>query len=258
MVTIVTSMTDDLVNTFTSVNDIGLDIEGVDLCRMGTISIIQLAVNDRCFLLDMLDADELLIKWLKTILESNSVVKIIHDCRMDADALKHILNIQLTNVHDTSRWHHAITGNEDRNLNTVLTYNALTSNIVRDNSVYNSNHAFWATRPLTKTMIAWASGDVTLLQELRRRQLIGANRMQEQMAITASEANATYTSEMSMDMISVKNPGRFIGPSGNNIRRLQKETSTLIYPRGNRSSNTFAVFYKDEQSFNKVKHAARG
>ena len=50
--------------------------------------------------------------------------------------------------------------------------------------------------------------------------------------------------------------GRFIGPSGTTIRRLQKQTSTLIYPRGVRSQNTFAVFYSGIAGLDKVKQAA--
>ena len=51
-----------------------------------------------------------LIKWLKIILEDQNILKIIHDCRMDSDALYHHFDIKLANVHDTSAWHEKISG----------------------------------------------------------------------------------------------------------------------------------------------------
>lgn len=40
--------------------------------------------------------------FLKEILEDGRRIKILHDCRQDSIALKHILNIKLANVFDTS------------------------------------------------------------------------------------------------------------------------------------------------------------
>ena len=34
-----------------------------------------------------------------------TVEKIVHDCRMDSDALFHKLGITLTHVHDTQSWY---------------------------------------------------------------------------------------------------------------------------------------------------------
>lgn len=51
-----------------------------------------------------------------------------------------------------------------------MSYNCK-QNIERDRNVYKINPAFWATRPMTKYMIDWASGDVFSLFDLRIKQL---------------------------------------------------------------------------------------
>ena len=153
----------ELAGAFTNVTTIAVDTEGVNLSRQGRISIVQVATSDCCFLVDVLDKshDDSLVIWLRGLLEDPSIVKIIHDCRMDSDALFHLLRINLVNVHDTSCWHAAITHNSDSNLNTMLMHYRLQPNVFRDKSVYKSNPSFWALRPLTSQMIQWASGDVS-------------------------------------------------------------------------------------------------
>ena len=145
---VVTSFSSDLAAAFDGVDVIALDVEGVDLSRDGVISIVQISTPKQCFLLDMLGKpkDDPLVNWLRSVLESYSVLKIIHDCRMDSDALYHLLNIRLVNVHDTAVWHRVITGDADQGLNTVLTSNKLQPNVVRDSSVYRDHHDFWAKR----------------------------------------------------------------------------------------------------------------
>lgn len=213
----------------------------------------------RCFVLDMLDKTEVdpLTVWLRGILESVTIKKVIHDGRMDADALSHLLNIQLTNIHDTSFWHRAIKGVEDCNLNDVLVQNGLKPNVVRDSSVYAANYAFWATRPLTKTMIHWASGDVALLLDLMRVQKKGASTAEAVNAEMWTVENIEFAKNAKVEFITVRNIGPFIGSRGCNIRALQKTTSTLIYPRGVRSDKIFLVYFNDPSSLIRVKDRAK-
>ena len=157
-----------LTSAFADASLIALDAEGVDLSREGVISIVQLATRQQCFILDVLGKgpDDPLVVWLRAVLEDTSITKIIHDCRMDSDAFQHHLAICLSGVHDTACWHQVLTGIEDQNLNNTLAQNTLRPNAMRDNSVYNVNPAFWATRPLTPQMLAWASGDLASLFDL--------------------------------------------------------------------------------------------
>lgn len=119
---------DRLTKAFEGVKLVALDCEGVDLMRHpGKLSIVQIATESpsHCFLLDVLDKDESdpLVTWLRRVLEDDSIEKIIHDCRMDSDALMHNVKIKLANVHDTSCWNAAITGIDNEALNTVLERN---------------------------------------------------------------------------------------------------------------------------------------
>jgi ribonuclease D len=89
-----------LKSAFSNENSVVLDAEGVDLSREGAISIVQLATREHRFIFDVLDknADDSLVAWLRGILEDETVTKIIHDCRMDSDALLHHLQIRLSKV----------------------------------------------------------------------------------------------------------------------------------------------------------------
>lgn len=52
----------------------------------------------------------------------------------------------------------------------MLTAHNLPPNAVRDRAVYQTNECIWATRPLTKGMIKWASVDVHSLFLLHEKQ----------------------------------------------------------------------------------------
>ena len=257
--TVITELVPELVKAFQDVKLIALDIEGVDLGRLGKISLVQLAPSpEQCFLLDLLAKDDPLVQWTRTLLEDRSVTKIIHDCRMDSDALKHLLNIELTNVHDTSCWHMQIKNEEDASLNTVLSANGIKQNVIRDSRVYATNHAFWATRPLTARMIEWAAGDVTSMFSLYEKQKAAIpNLTLELEAKHLSTARCSLTPTAGTHIVVVKRVGAFIGHGGSTIRALQKKTNTLIYPRGERSCNTFLVYYFNEASLAEVVKRAR-
>jgi len=199
------------------------------LSREGSISIVQIGTREHCFILDVLGkgVDDPLVVWLREVLEDDSITKIIHDCRMDSDALLHNLNIRLSQVHDTASWHFITTGLEDQNLNNTLTQNGLQTNMVRNSNVYNTNHAFWATRPLTALMLEWAGGDLSALFALRDKQLkkvaampASAQAAQELKANMASQEHCDFARSASVASFHVhSNIGRFIGTGGSSIRR---------------------------------------
>lgn len=92
---------------------LSFDCEGVDLSRYGKISIIQLATTEKCYLFDVLCFNNKeydmnpthdigndkpvskMVELLKLILENENIIKIIHDCKMDADSCYHHLNIAI-------------------------------------------------------------------------------------------------------------------------------------------------------------------
>ncbi len=99
---------------------VACDCEGVNLCRLGSVEIISI-----CFpTLDIYLIDfggtvcPGILKSTTDLFKSASVIKVIHDCCMDCDALYHLHGVQVNNVHDASYFH----GVEDSNLNDVLSY----------------------------------------------------------------------------------------------------------------------------------------
>jgi exonuclease 3'-5' domain-containing protein 1 len=82
---------------------ISVDLEGVELCRSGEICILQVAVpNHRVFLFDIcaLRADAFEAGGLRGILSGPTPLKLMFDCRADADALFHQYRVQLDGVYD--------------------------------------------------------------------------------------------------------------------------------------------------------------
>ncbi|KAH7574310.1 hypothetical protein JRO89_XS03G0280400 [Xanthoceras sorbifolium] len=80
---------------------IGFDCEGVDLCRHGTLCIMQLAFPDAIYLVDAIQGGDTLVKACKPALESSYITKVIHDCKRDSEALYFQFGIKLHNVVDT-------------------------------------------------------------------------------------------------------------------------------------------------------------
>lgn len=255
---VIDEVTEELIDAFEGVGVVGLDTEGVDLSRLGSITIVQISTPTRCFLLDVLGKsnENALVCWLRELLENPSIVKIVHDCRMDADALAFHLGIHLARVHDTQCWHEAITGEPERNLNDTLRHYRLQPNTHRDGSVYERKPSFWATRPLTPQMIKWASGDVELMFELYQEQLDQSTRSVSLKAAKASDRALDLVRSAHVDLIRVRNPGRFIGRGGNSLRELKRSTHTHVNSKGPRGSQQFMVFYHSRADFEAVKRVA--
>ncbi|OQS00919.1 hypothetical protein ACHHYP_02166 [Achlya hypogyna] len=83
---------------------VGIDCEGAQLGRTGVLTLVSVAVGPRVYLFDVL-ANPALLGALKPLLESDRVVKVLHDCRKDSDALFHGAGIALATVFDTQVAH---------------------------------------------------------------------------------------------------------------------------------------------------------
>lgn len=247
-----------LVNSLCSSDDqnrVAFDCEGVNLCRLGSVEIVSICFStSEVYLIDFgKDKCPKIVEAVKDLFECSTLTKIIHDCRMDCDALYHKHGIKVNNVHDTSAFHDFIGYEKNKNLNDTLSYYGIRVNVERDKSVYQSNPNFWATRPLTKKMIDWASSDVDKLFQLAERQLKRISSALKSSAIEKSANYATTTRDMKLctGLVVRGNVGRFIGRGGANIRSLERETGCLMYQ--DREKNTWFVFYPNETSLNAVK-----
>eukprot|EP01098_Paradermamoeba_levis_P015650 TRINITY_DN8056_c0_g1_i1.p1 TRINITY_DN8056_c0_g1~~TRINITY_DN8056_c0_g1_i1.p1 ORF type:complete len:128 (+),score=23.76 TRINITY_DN8056_c0_g1_i1:76-459(+) len=92
--------------SFSRYQKIGIDFEGVNLSKEGRICLMQIATPDKeIFLVDPLAAGmEIISQDSKPFLESKNLVKIIHDCRKDTEALSTI-SVKMENVFDTQVAH---------------------------------------------------------------------------------------------------------------------------------------------------------
>lgn len=88
--------------------EIGVDIEGVDLCRHGRISLIQVATHSNdVFLFDItkLGPEAFERGGLRELLHSTWVRKVVFDGRADNDALHHLFGVVMDNAYDLQVLH---------------------------------------------------------------------------------------------------------------------------------------------------------
>jgi exonuclease 3'-5' domain-containing protein 1 len=230
---------------------IALDCEGVNLGRCGKICVIQVSTRDQVFLFDVhgLDGSSDISQALREVLEDASITKIIHDCKMDSDALYHHLEIRLRGIHDTQSWSTFLcTDNKNpRSLNDTLAYWSLPAAELRDSSVYRTNPEFWATRPMTSMMIDWAAGDVSCLFDLFERQLAAATTEQRDECSRLSENNADLMRSKLIERVQIKPDmvGRFVGRGGANICKLREKVpgTTFELNKDRSAPPTVLVYY---------------
>ncbi|XP_054684943.1 piRNA biogenesis protein EXD1 isoform X2 [Grus americana] len=76
--------------------------EGVNLCRYGKLSWLEIATKSRIFLFDIfLLGPQAFKNGLQMVLEDKNILKVMHDCRWISDCLFHQYGILLVNVFDT-------------------------------------------------------------------------------------------------------------------------------------------------------------
>ena len=82
---------------------LGVDCEGEQLSRAGRLCLLQISGEDgSLYLFDVLAPDGgAIVRALAPLLESLDVLKVLHDCRRDAEALLHQHGVRLANVFDT-------------------------------------------------------------------------------------------------------------------------------------------------------------
>ena len=238
---------------------LALDCEGVHLGRLGTVSLIQLGVRGGpTFLFDVADKDASseVVLFLKGILEDEGVVKIIHDCRQDSDALLHLLGIRLARVHDTSALSDVRQG-----LNATLEYYECPVSVMHDPSVYNTNPEFWATRPLTADMIARAAGDIDNLFLLRDKQQVRLEHQETEWAarLAVQECNLTVHRDAVVCCFSIDPAlvGQFVGKGGANVNELREALGVSFSLRSGLATDQVVCYAPDKAMFGAVEAALR-
>ncbi|KAK1285718.1 hypothetical protein QJS10_CPB20g00486 [Acorus calamus] len=166
---------------------IGFDCEGVDLCRNGSLCVMQariaptwvrleFAFPDAVYLVDVIEGGRMLVEACKPALESSYITKVIHDCKRDSEALYYQFGIKLHRVMDTqtlnsyamdcndvakgdSLYHGWTVGKAFGHPNPSVSYDE--KGKVRD--LLRKDPQFWTHRPMTDLMIRNAVDDVRFL-----------------------------------------------------------------------------------------------
>lgn len=254
------------------VSVIALDCEGLNLGRMGKLSLIQLCagVGQTCYLIDVLHTtpDAPLVSVLRTVLQQKDICKVIHDCKTDSDALLHLLDIKLCSVHDTSAWNntlrhwmsHTRTDSMDKwicdeNLNNTLRRYKLPENTHRDRTVYQTHPSFWLDRPMTEQMIQWASADIRSLFGLRSAQLHigkGLSAYCVQICCRHSAYNLRLIREFKNAVIvqieEQQSISQLVGNKGRRIHDIQKQSHTRMYSIAPASHRLYTVYFNNRNS----------
>ncbi|XP_042035931.1 piRNA biogenesis protein EXD1-like isoform X1 [Salvia splendens] len=154
---------------------IGFDCEGADLCRQGTLCIMQLAFPNAIYLVDAIEGGEALVKACKPALESSYITKVIHDCKRDSEALYFQFGIKLHNVVDTQIAYSLIKEQEGQKKvpDDYISFVGLLADPQFGGISYDEKEEvrillrqdpnFWTYRPLSELMVRAAADDVRFL-----------------------------------------------------------------------------------------------
>lgn len=155
---------------------VSFDCEGINLGLKGVLTLCQIAtMNGEVYILDIMACPAMVIEGkIKELLESENVVKIIHDCRNDSVNLHNQFEIVLKNVFDTQAAHAVLQLQQqgvpvykvkNLSLNALCELYNAPMNPMKEQlkNVYRRDQRYWARRPLTKDMIIYAASDVLSL-----------------------------------------------------------------------------------------------
>jgi exonuclease 3'-5' domain-containing protein 1 len=174
-------------------HEIAIDIEGVNLCRDGRISIIQIAnTKGHIYLFDITKLGKRSFRegGLEFLLHSHQVLKVIFDARTDNDALFHQYNVTMKNIYDLQVLH-ALKFSSDRDkylkgLERCLQEAAALIPISpvdlkrmqqikkKGRSLFSPNHGrggsnseIWELRPLHPDLLEYAANDVKYMLPMK-------------------------------------------------------------------------------------------
>ena len=171
--------------------EVAIDIEGVDLCRSGEVSIIQLSDGKTTWIVDVLKMGEDAFSegGLRDLLQTPSVLKVGFDGRADADALFHLHSTKLVGFYDlqiaSCKRQDKEQGRRDRFVHGLGKAMAAFLTNEPDRAARleqvkkkglslfapekGGSYDVWKERPIQKDLVDYAAADVALLLEMKRR-----------------------------------------------------------------------------------------
>lgn len=171
---------------------IAVDIEGVQLCRYGRVSIVQMLKDggDTIWLLDVTVLgksafvhEDIEGRSIKRLLECVEIKKIFYDVRMDADALYHIYGVDMKNVLDLQVLELAWRGSNGRDTRFLNGLKRSLEDYVRPPLAWRrtkeagvklfkpeegGSYAVFEERPLDARILAYCAQDVSYLHPLEK------------------------------------------------------------------------------------------
>ncbi|KAL0036742.1 hypothetical protein WJX79_008168 [Trebouxia sp. C0005] len=164
---------------------IAVGCEGQDVSKEGRLCLLQVYAAPVCFIFDLVAINshtrETVSSGLREVLESNSIIKVMHDCEKPAAAVFYQLGIRLCNVFDTQiargvlQHLAAVTGGEldgfesEIDLEDLLETYGLSLPDCREFIRLNPKH--WVKRPLNHNIIEYAVAGVDPLWDLGVRMM---------------------------------------------------------------------------------------
>ncbi|XP_043266477.1 egalitarian protein homolog [Venturia canescens] len=169
---------EDIINSTHSLTENGhvvvsFDCEGINLGARGQLTLLQIGTMlGQIYVFDLFTSPNLIKSGgLGNLLESPTVIKVVHDCRNDSVNLFNQFGITLCNVFDTQAAHAVLqfqdTGKpvykvKNVNLNSLCEMYGSSCNPVKEQlkNIYRRDQRYWARRPMTREMLIYASSDI--------------------------------------------------------------------------------------------------
>ncbi|XP_033646415.1 piRNA biogenesis protein EXD1-like [Asterias rubens] len=173
------------INQIRSQRLIGVALEAETLGRKSKLSLLQICCGNQVYIFDIVTLGPVFFsQGLADILESQAIVKVIHDSRWTSDQLFHQYSIKLTNVYDTQaadvlirmrrlngELPHKLSGLTQCLLEYLdMSVEALYPQLLHDQAKTVSQ-TMWMERPLSPKLLLQAAFNVRHLSDLRLKTL---------------------------------------------------------------------------------------
>lgn len=156
---------------------IALHGEGSYEGRFGYLTILSLSTHNTVFLFDIIKLGSKAFtgagSFLKRVLESNGYLKVVHNCALLSDCLKHKYCVRLRNVFDTQACHFIVMKNRSGQPPSSLLLGDLAALYLKlppavcEDQITDLDS--WRRRPLEKVMVMAAAWRAAVIRKLKPR-----------------------------------------------------------------------------------------